>query len=188
VESIKAIAILLWPFIPETSEKIAKHFGFEIDYDNLNKNLEYKSLKKAEILFKKIEQEEQKLNKLLPTSKIEGIVSMADMIKYDEFAKIDLRVGTIKKAEDVEGADKLLKLEVDLGKEIGKRIILAGIKKYYKKEELKDKQIIVIVNLEPRKMRGMESQGMLLAAVNNDESSVILLSPEKKIDAGSKVR
>jgi methionyl-tRNA synthetase len=121
-------------------------------------------------------------------AKIEGITTMSDIINYEQFSKVDLRVGTIKKVEDVEGADKLLKLEVDLGKEIGKRTILAGIKKYYKKEELKDKQIIVVANLEPRKMKGFESQGMLLAAVNDDESKVILLSPEKKIENGAKVR
>ncbi len=188
IDSIKIIAILLWPFIPETSEKIAKHFGFEIKYANLDKNLDYKNIKKAEILFKKIEVSEEKINKSEKTSKIEGITTMSEIINYEQFSKTDLRVGTIKKVEDVEGADKLLKLEVDLGKEIGKRIILAGIKKYYKKEELKDKQIIVVANLEPRKMKGMESQGMLLAAVNEDESKVILLSPEKKIENGSKVR
>jgi len=206
VDSIKATAILLWPFIPGTSEKIAKHFGFEIKYENIEKSLDYKNIKKAEILFKKIEDKplehaiktvERKINKIENTikketkeivHKIEGVIGMTEIINYEQFSKVDLRVGTIKKVEDVEGADKLLKLEVDLGKEIGKRIILAGIKKYYKKDELKDRQIIVVVNLEPRKMRGMESQGMLLAAVNGDESKVILLSPEKKIENGAKVR
>ncbi len=195
VDSIKIVSILLWPFIPGTSEKIAKHFGFEIKYENLEKNLDYEKIKKADILFKKIEIKEaieqkpnSNINKSEKTRKIEGITTMSEIINYEQFSKTDLRVGTIKKAEDVEGADKLLKLEVDLGKEIGKRTILAGIKKYYKKEELKDKQIIVVVNLEPRKMKGMESQGMLLAAVSDDESKVILLSPEKKIDSGAKVR
>jgi methionyl-tRNA synthetase len=130
---------------------------------------------------------EQNINKPQQVSKIEGIATMADMIKYDDFAKLDLRVGTIKNVEDIEGADKLFKLSVDLGKEIGQRTILAGIKKYYKKEELIEKQIIVIANLEPRKMRGLESQGMLLAAGNKDETKVILLSPEKEIENGSKV-
>jgi len=112
---------------------------------------------------------------------------MSDLINYDQFSKTDLRVGTIKKAEDVEGADKLLKLEVDLGKEIGKRIILAGIKQHYTKDELKGKQIIVVVNLEPRKMKGLESQGMLLAACSEDHNKVILLSPEKNAENGWKI-
>lgn len=113
---------------------------------------------------------------------------MAELINYEQFSKVNLRVGTIKKVEDVEGADKLLKLEVDLGKEIGKRVIIAGIKQHYSKDELKGKQIIVVVNLEPRKMKGLESKGMLLAAVNDDESKIILLSPEKKIENGAKVK
>ena len=112
---------------------------------------------------------------------------MADMIKYDDFAKLDLRVGTIKKVEDIEGADKLYKLEVDVG-ESSPRTICAGIKKFYSKDELIGKQIIVICNLEPRKMRGIDSNGMLLAASTADDSNVILLSPEKNIDSGSKVR
>jgi len=191
IDSIKAFSILLWPFIPSTSEKIAKHFGFDIKYANLDKLLNYKNIKKAEILFKKIEPEEiksEQKSEIKKETKIQGIKNMADIINYEQFSKVDLRVGTIKKAEDIDGADKLLKLEVDLGKEVGKRTILAGIKKYYSKEELKGKQIIVVVNLEPRKMKGMESQGMLLAAVSSDESSVILLSPEKKSENGWKIR
>ncbi len=205
VDSIKIIAVLLSPFMPESCEKIAKHFGFEIKYETIEKNLEYKHIKKAEILFNKIEgiaekvikAAEHKINKIENiikseakqiAGKIEGIIGMSEIINYEQFSKTDLRVGTIKKAEDVDGADKLLKLEVDLGKEIGKRTILAGIKQHYKKEELTGKQIIVVVNLEPRKMKGLESQGMLLAAVSEDHSKVILLSPEKKIENGSKVQ
>ena len=199
--AIKDATILLSPFIPETAEKIAKTFNFKIDLSEIEKPLKVSKIKKADILFKKIETAEplktaletkspeikvsnnQKANK--PNS-IEGIASM-DQIKYDEFAKVDLRVGTIKKVGDVEGADKLLKLEVETGKN-EKRTILAGIKQHYKKEELKDRQIIVVCNLEPRKLKGIESQGMLLAAVSDDHSKVILLSPEKQIDSGSKVQ
>jgi methionine--tRNA ligase beta chain len=112
---------------------------------------------------------------------------MVEIIKYDDFAKLDLRVGTILGIEEIPGADKLFKLEVDLGNEIGKRTILAGIKQYYSKEELVGKQIIVMVNLEPRKMKGLVSEGMLLAASTEGHEKVILLSPEKSIDAGSKV-
>jgi len=196
--AIKNIAILLSPFMPETCDKISKVFNFKIDYKEIDKPLKVSEIKKAEILFTKIEIEKddislkdsvkiEKVNKPSKQSKVEGIATMADMIKYDDFAKLDLRVGTIKSAEDLEGADKLWKLTVDLGSEIGDRTILAGIKKWYPKEELVGKQIIVIVNLEPRKMKGSESQGMLLAASNTDETKVILLSPEKGIENGSKV-
>ena len=113
---------------------------------------------------------------------------MEGIVDFSDWAKLDLRVGQIKKAEDIEGADKLYKLTVDLGKELGKRTVCAGLKKFYSKEDLKGRKIILFSNLAPRMLKGIESQGMLLAAVNADESSVVLLSPEKDIEAGSRVR
>jgi len=107
-------------------------------------------------------------------------------IKFSDWQKIDLRTGKILKIEDIEGADKLYKLLVDLGKE--KRTIVAGIKPYYKKEQLKNKVCVIFTNLEPRKIKGIESQGMLLAAANDDESNVFLLQPDEKIELGSRVR
>ena len=182
-DSIKATAILLWPFIPETSEKIAKHFAFEIDYKNINKPLAILHIKKSPILFQKIEQKETQNNQ---KEEIAGIISM-NQIEFKDWEKIDLRVGKIIKVEDIEGADKLYKLEIDLGNKLGKRIICAGLKEHYKRDELKNKKIIVFVNLTPRIMRGIESQGMLLAAENENQSKVILISPEKDIELGSKV-
>ena len=82
---------------------------------------------------------------------------MQNIISYDDFAKVDLRVGKIIKVEDIEGADKLYKLTVDLGKELGKRTVCAGIKKYYSKDELKNKKIIVVANLQPRMLRDRKS-------------------------------
>lgn len=110
----------------------------------------------------------------------EGIIEFAD------WEKVDLRVAEIKEIEEIPGSDKLYKLSVDIGTET--RTICAGIKPYYKKDELKNKKIIVVVNLAPRKLLGITSQGMLLAASNSDHTKVILLSPEKDIEAGSKVR
>ena len=107
-------------------------------------------------------------------------------IKFSDWQKLDIRAGKILKVEDVEGADKLYKLSVDLGKELGKRVIVAGIKPYYKKEELKSKSCTIFTNLEPRKIKGIESQGMLLASVSDDESEVKILETEGK--PGSKVR
>lgn len=111
----------------------------------------------------------------------EGIVDFSD------WSKLDLRVAQIKKVEDIEGADKLYKLTLDVGKEIGKRIICAGLKEYYSKDELKGKKIILFVNLTPRKMKGIESQGMLLAASTEDHDKVVLISPEKEIELGSRI-
>jgi methionyl-tRNA synthetase len=112
----------------------------------------------------------------------EGIISFSD------WSKIDLRVGKIVNIEDIEGADKLYKLEVDVGPEIGKRIICAGLKPYFSEKNLINKQIIIFINLEPRKMKGVESQGMLLAAVNSDESEIKLIQPEGEIEIGSRIR
>ena len=108
-----------------------------------------------------------------------------EIIKFSDWQKLDLRTGKILEVSDIEGADKLYKLEIDLGKE--KRTLVAGLKPYYKKEELKGKTCIVFTNLEPRKIRGIESQGMILAAVNEDESKVRLLQPDEEIETGCRV-
>jgi len=105
-------------------------------------------------------------------------------INFQEWSKLDLRVGKILKAEDIEGADKLYKLTVDIGE---KRTLAAGIKEYYKKEELKGKRCIVLANLEPRKLRGIESQGMILAAGSKEENTCVLIAPEKDIKVGTKI-
>tara|TARA_Y100000310_G_scaffold322704_1_gene382041 strand:- start:873 stop:1217 length:345 start_codon:yes stop_codon:yes gene_type:complete len=109
------------------------------------------------------------------------------IVDFNDWSKIDLRVGKILEVEDIENADKLYKFTIDLGKEIRKRTICAGIKEYYSKEELKGKKVIVFTNLQPRKLKGIESQGMILAACTEDESKVILISPEKDIEVGNRV-
>ena len=110
---------------------------------------------------------------------VEGIVS------FGEWEKIDLRVGEIIEIDDVPGADKLYKLKVDLGTET--RTVVAGLKQHYTKDELDGKRIILFCNLEPRKLKSIESQGMVLAAVNDDHSSVKLIEPDGDIDLGAKV-
>ena len=105
-------------------------------------------------------------------------------ISFDDFKKLDIRIGKIIAAEKVEGTDKLLKLKIDLGNE--ERQLVAGIAEVYQPEELVGKQIPVLANLEPKKFKGLESQGMILAA--DDNGRPILLHPEKEIPAGSIVR
>ncbi len=105
------------------------------------------------------------------------------VINFEDFDKIDLRTGKILEAERVENSDKLLKLQVDLGEE--KRQILAGIGKVYTPEELINKTVIAIINLEPRMLMGLESQGMVLAVKDNNNLSVLV--PEKEIIPGSKI-
>lgn len=111
---------------------------------------------------------------------------MTETIKFPDWQKLDLRTGKILKVEEIEGADKLYKLTVDLGKE--KRTLVAGIKPYYKPEQLKGKSCVIFTNLEPRTIRRIQSQGMLLAAVSEDESKVFLLQPDGKIEEGSRIR
>src|ERR1700752_137541 len=105
-------------------------------------------------------------------------------ITIDEFGKIELRVATIKAAEPHPKADRLLVLKIDLGTE--ERQLVAGIRAHYTPEELIGKQIVVVANLQPAMLRGVESQGMLLAA--SDGEKVIVLSPEKPIAAGARVK
>lgn len=107
-------------------------------------------------------------------------------IPYDDFAKLELRTATVTAAERVEGSEKLLKLQLDLGAELGTRQIVAGVGKAYAPEALVNTQIIIVANLEPRALMGLESNGMLLAARDADGVPV-LLRPERSVPAGSKI-
>ncbi|MEX0877700.1 MAG: methionine--tRNA ligase subunit beta [Candidatus Spechtbacterales bacterium] len=106
------------------------------------------------------------------------------MINFEDFAKIELKIATIKSAENVDGSDKLLRLVVDVGEE-EERQVLAGIAKKYNFQDIVGRQIVVVANLEPRKLMGLESQGMLLAA--SSEDGPVLLIPEKDVEPGSSV-
>lgn len=106
-----------------------------------------------------------------------------EIIKFSDFSKLDIRIGKILSAEKIEGADKLLKLEIDFGGE--KRQVVAGLAEFFEAENLIGKEVPVIVNLEPRKLKGLESQGMILVV---DEEKPVLLVPEKEVKPGSIVR
>ena len=105
-------------------------------------------------------------------------------IQFDDFAKLELKAGTVIHCEKVEKADKLLKLEVDLGNE--KRTIVSGIAQHYTPEEMPGKQVIVVTNLAPRKMKGIESQGMILTA-EDSSGKLQLLKPENPVNPGAAV-
>lgn len=111
---------------------------------------------------------------------------MEGIVEFSDWTKIDLRVAQIIGVENIEGADKLYKLTLDVG-EVGEKTVCAGIKEYYSKEELDGKKIVLFINLKPRMMRGIESQGMLLAASTENHSEVVLISPEKEIENGSRI-
>jgi methionyl-tRNA synthetase len=187
IDSIKAIAVLLSPFIPETAEKIAKHFKFELSLDEIDKPLKNQKITKSPILFKKIETEvkvqtKPNVNKSKePKEIMEGVTT----IEFADFEKIDLRVAEIKEVEEIAGADKLYKLTISLGDET--RTICAGIKQFYKKEKLKGKKIIIIANLKPRMLKGIESKGMLLAAGSKEKNICVLIVPDGDIPTGTKI-
>ena len=107
------------------------------------------------------------------------------VIQYDDFAKLDLRVGKITAVAEHSNADKLLVLQVDIGGE--QRQLCAGLRGHYEPEALVGKSIVVVANLAPRKMRGEISQGMLLAATSADESRIIVLTPDGEVEAGCRV-
>ena len=106
------------------------------------------------------------------------------MITIDDFKKVELKVAKVLSAEPIEGSDKLLKLQIDLGSE--QRQILSGIAKFYKPEELVGRQIVIVANLEPRQMMGLESNGMILAA--GDGELISLLAPDKELPPGTSIR
>ncbi|HHW14653.1 MAG TPA: methionine--tRNA ligase subunit beta, partial [Firmicutes bacterium] len=109
-----------------------------------------------------------------------------DLLDITEFQKLDLRVARVLAAERIKGADKLLKLQIDLGTE--RRQIVAGIALHYTPEELVGKEIVVVANLKPAKLRGEVSQGMLLAASTPDHAVLGLVTPERPVPPGSKVK
>ena len=120
-----------------------------------------------------------------PAARQVAIEELAPQITYDEFAKVDLRVATVLQAEAVEGADKLLRLRVDIGSE--QRTIFAGIRQSYRPEDLIGKQVIVVANLQPRKMRFGVSEGMLLAA-GPDSADVVVAEFGQPRQPGERVR
>jgi methionine--tRNA ligase beta chain len=107
-------------------------------------------------------------------------------INFEEFKKVEVRIGKVLACEKVEDADKLLKLEVDFGLEVGKKQIISGIAEWYKPEDLVNKKLPFVVNLEPRKIRGLESQGMLFA-VDGFDNKAVLLFPSEDVPEGAEV-
>jgi len=180
------LAILSTPFLPFTSNKIFKLLNVKTKiWDDIDKEI-LKSghkINKSEHLFTIIEDE--LINKQIEKLKFNSdskIMKKKSTVEFDDFSKIDLRVATVLEADPVPKSEKLLKIKVNTG--LDTRIILSGIAKYYKPIELVDKQVMVIVNLQPRKMMGIESEGMLLLAEDPD-GSLKLMQPEDKITNGS---
>lgn len=212
LQIITALSIALRPFLPFTSDKIRKILNLP-DFKEQGEMLEMldslslgdlliepgHKIGKPEHLFSRIEDETikkqiDKLNsgkpieeKPIDTSSLTSEILKAtpNYIEYDDFAKLDIRTGTILQAEKIKGSDKLLKLLVDIGSE--KREVVSGIAEQYEPESVLNKKIILLANLKPRKIKGIESNGMILMA-ENAEGKISFISSEFNFHNGSQVR
>lgn len=196
------IAIACEPFLPDTAKNIKAQLNsssIDGNWKEFWKKQELiapvppnHQLGKAELLFKNIEDEEieKQVNKLKKPKAVEetktegGVKPLKSTITIDDFGKLDIRVGTVLAAEKMEKSDKLLKLTVDTG--VDQRTVLSGIAKHYSPEEMVGKQVTLIANLAPRKMMGIESQGMILMA-EDSSGKLRLLQPNEVVNPGSTV-
>lgn len=189
LQTIYTLGELLSPVMPNTSEKIFKMVNSNMVgwFDSAKENLtEGHQLNKPEILFSKIEDEVIVVQKEKYGS--EGTAApivVNESITYDDFMKTQLKIAEIIEAERIPKSDKLLKLKVKLGNE--ERQIIAGIAKYYAPEDVKGKKVVIVANLKPAKLMGMESQGMILA-VENEDGKLQVLSVDNLAKNGSRVK
>ncbi len=194
----KALVLLFEPILPGNMEKAWKQLGFDTDVHAVRleealEELHAVSLEPPVILFTKLEDKKIKDMEAILDMRIKIAMSKEKKhaeepkeekteIAYEEFQTLDIRIGTVLSAENIKGSDKLLKLEVDIGE---KRQIVAGIAKSHNPSELVGRQVIVMANMKPAKLFGVESRGMVLAG---DVEGAVLLQPEKKVKEGTKVR
>ena len=187
VQIVANISILCEPFLPFTSNKIKGHLNVsDLNWNNIGSeilNFDHLISGKAHI-FSKIEDQtiEDQIKKLKLNNEKNNIMPQKNTIEFDDFTKVDIRIGKVIEAENVPKSDKLLKLKVDTG--LDQRTILSGISKYYSTEEILNKKVMVLINLKPRKMMGYESQGMLLLADDGD-GNLSLMQPDSDISNGS---
>ena len=188
IEPLRVVAALLWPFMPRTAERIQSQLGLhrrgsdfrlaELKLWGAEKRT--RPLSRAPALFPRVETQpppaQEKGREPQMTEKTPEVLTFA------EFQKMDLRVGEIQTVEPVPKSKKLLKLTVDIGEQ---RTVVAGLAEHYTPEDLVGQQVVLVANLQPAKLMGVESQGMVLAA--QDESGVHLLRPGRNTRPGSRV-
>jgi methionyl-tRNA synthetase len=185
LEVLRFVSVLISPFVPQTAGKIQTRLGIQDRNSQTLASLKEwgglapgSQVQKGEALFPRVEEESKTEEK----EKMET----SNLITMEEFQKLDLRVGKILAAENIKKSDKLLKLSVDIGEE---RTLVAGIARSYKPEELVGKTVLILANLQPAKLMGVESQGMVLAAGGAaDGTGVVLATFDKEAQAGAKVR
>ncbi len=190
------LTICLEPFLPFSMDKLRGFLNLEkMDWVKLGETdllpIGHK-VNKPELLFEKIEDKviEAQLQKLADTKKANEMAEAKaapakENIEFDDFAKMDVRAGTVIECEKVAKTKKLLKLTIDTG--IDQRTVVSGIAEYYQPEELIGKQVSILVNLAPKKLRGIESQGMILCAENAD-GTLSIVTPDKEVKNGSEIR
>lgn len=189
------LSTLLEPFLPFSAVKLREFLNIErLEWENIGENVieAGHQINKASLLFEKIEDAtiQAQVDKLLATKAANEaankvVTPAKENINFDDFMKMDVRVGTITEAEKVAKTKKLLKLTVDTG--IDQRTIVSGIAEHYKPEEIIGKQVSVLVNLEPKKLKGIESQGMILMAEDAD-GKLSFVSPDQAVKPGSEIR
>jgi len=200
-ETLRIVAGLLWPFIPESAEKIQSQLalpkkGKDVSLQDLMRwgsERPSRQITKAPALFPRIEQKKPEASATGPAAPEKEATPFGDreaappgepsLISYEDFQKIDLRIGVIRSAEPVPGSKKLIKLTVDVG---GERTVVAGLKGHYAEEALIGKEVLLVANLKPATLMGVESHGMVLAAT--DRSGLHLLVPDSETVAGSRVK
>ncbi|MCX7884050.1 MAG: methionine--tRNA ligase [Caloramator sp.] len=198
VESIRIVSILISSFLPDTSAKINSQFSFSSDILAWDTVLEFGKtpdgieVKRGEILFPRIDVDKKLLElESLKEAQKESekkidMEKIKDEITIDDFDKIDLRVVKVVECEKIKGSNKLLKLKVEMNGEI--RQVVSGISKFYEPEKLIGKKVILVANLKPVKLKGVDSYGMILAASTPDDSKLFVATVDGNIETGSQVR
>jgi len=196
-ETLRIVAGLVWPFMPASAEKIQEQLGLRkqgescqlADLRIWGQEKPDHPIRKAPALFPRIDVKKKETKappaaaKEKPKKTKTEEALKPEAISFKDFQKLDLRIGVIMAAEEISGSKKLLKLTVDMGEE---RTVVAGIKEHYRKETLPGTQVLVVANLEPAKLMGVESQGMLLAA--GDKNGLHLMMPDSKTVPGTRVK
>jgi methionyl-tRNA synthetase len=193
LEGLRVVAGLIYPVMPDTAATMTRHLGLDADtpFYKMAQVSAWKSLTpgiqlpKSITLFPRVELNPSAQEAVVDAEKQGLSPTLKPEISIDDFGTLDLRVGTVVKADAIPRAKKLLKLEVDMG-EPQLRTVVAGIAKTYRPEDLIAQQVVIVANLKPAKLMGVRSQGMVLAA--SDEHDTVILTLDKAMPPGTPVR
>ncbi|MBQ7792389.1 MAG: methionine--tRNA ligase subunit beta, partial [Clostridia bacterium] len=185
LESIRIISVVLTPFLPDTAKEIQRQIACTDESVEFGKTVSGITLDNPTPIFMRID-EEKKLKEIeeeIAANIVDDTIPMAPEIEFEDFQKLDLRIATVLECEEVKKSDKLLQFKLKVGSQI--KTVVSGIKKHYKPEDLIGKQVVMVYNLKPVKLKGILSEGMLLCAEDGD--ILQLLKPFEEIKDGSKI-